>query len=86
MMTPSGRSLDLSLAGALASPDWARLPAASRGVWWPRLLHPFSAFGHIVDDEADVVNAAEIFPLLSNVWIIALLAGPDGQFRSPSLR
>src|SRR5262245_41415154 len=25
------------------------------------------------------MNAAEIFPLLSNVWIIALLAGPDGQ-------
>jgi hypothetical protein len=26
-----------------------------------------------------VVNATEIFPLRSNVWIIALLARPDGQ-------
>src|SRR5262249_21223837 len=36
-----------------------------------------------VDDEADVVNAAEICPLLSHVWVIALLAGPDGQVQVP---
>src|SRR5207244_3845063 len=73
--------LDLSLAGALAP---ARLTASSRSIEGrqpgsTRLLHLFSAGGHVVYDEADVVNAAEIFPLLSHVWVIALLAGPDRQ-------
>src|SRR5262245_23636486 len=73
--------LDLSLAGALASASlvapFCRREGRQPG--GPRLLHPVSAFRHVVDDEADVVNAAEIFPLISHVWVIALLAGPDGQ-------
>jgi hypothetical protein len=43
------------------------------------LLHPFGAFEHVVYDEANVVNATEIFPLRSDIWVIALLAGPDSQ-------
>src|SRR5262249_49244060 len=45
----------------------------------PCLLHLFSACEHVVNNEADVVNAAEIFPLLAHVRVIALLAGSDGQ-------
>src|SRR5262249_6459313 len=72
--------LDLSLAGTLTS---ARLAAASCSCQRCQpggscLLHLFGAFGHVVNDEADVVNAAEIFPLLSHVWVIAVLTGPNG--------
>src|SRR5262245_63554459 len=73
--------LDLSLARALASAGLAA-PFYSfevRQPCTPRLLHLFGACEYVVDDEADVVNAAEIFPLLAHVWIIVLLAGPDGQ-------
>ena len=82
MMTPSGPlQLDLSIAGALAS---ARLAAPfcsceGRQPGGSRLLHPFGACEHVIYDEADVMNATEIFPLLSYVWVIALLACPDGQ-------
>ena len=85
MTTPSG-PLNLTSAwlGRWPRPAWSRLPAVSRGV---SLVAPacsiLAAHGHVIDDEADVVNTAEIFPLRPHVRVLALLAGPDGQVQVP---
>jgi len=69
------------MAGALASARRAAptCRVAGRQPGGPRLLHPISAYEHVVHEEADVVHSAALCPVRSHVWVIALRAGPDGQ-------
>ena len=80
--------LDLSIAGALASARLA-VPSCSfegRQPGGPRLLHPLGACENVVYDEADVVNAAEIFPCSPTSGSSRFLQARMVKFRSPSLR